>query len=197
MDPTAAVPLETSLTIMDLWLPTVLATVAVFFASSIAWMALPHHKADIKKLPDEAAVLEDVKKHAIPPGLYMWPNCADGAEMKAEDFKKRFNDGPWGMMTIPAGKPNFLRNLVLVGLSYLVISIFVAYLTSEARYAGQSFLEVFQVSGSAALLGYALGQIPGGVFLMRPLRFFITDFIDCVVFALITGAIFAAMWPAS
>ena len=38
-----------------LWLPIVLSGVALFFASFLAWMVLPHHKGDFIKLPDEGA----------------------------------------------------------------------------------------------------------------------------------------------
>ena len=34
--------------LVDLWMPIVVSAVVVFFASSLAWMVLPHHKADVK-----------------------------------------------------------------------------------------------------------------------------------------------------
>ncbi|MEO1513236.1 MAG: hypothetical protein AAFU70_14280, partial [Planctomycetota bacterium] len=34
--------------ILELWIPIVLATIAVFIASSLLWMVSPHHKADVK-----------------------------------------------------------------------------------------------------------------------------------------------------
>ena len=39
-------------TLIDLWLPILVAAVIVWFASALIWMAMPHHKKDIKKLPD-------------------------------------------------------------------------------------------------------------------------------------------------
>ena len=41
-----------------LWLPILLSAVIVFVASSIIHMALPIHKSDYRKLPDEAKVLD-------------------------------------------------------------------------------------------------------------------------------------------
>ncbi len=40
-----------------LWLPILLSAVIVFVASSIMHMALPYHRNDYKKLPDEDKVL--------------------------------------------------------------------------------------------------------------------------------------------
>ena len=62
----------------QLWLPIVLSAVFVFLASSIIWMALPYHKADIKVLPDEKALTEPLAKLNLPPGTYMWLNCGSG-----------------------------------------------------------------------------------------------------------------------
>ena len=40
-----------TVSILELWLPIVLSVVVVYVASSIVWMALPHHKSDWGKLP--------------------------------------------------------------------------------------------------------------------------------------------------
>ena len=44
-------------TIGALWLPILLSAIAVWVASAIIWMAMPHHKSDFRKLPDEDAAL--------------------------------------------------------------------------------------------------------------------------------------------
>ncbi len=41
--------------LVQFWLPILASAVVVFLASSIAWMVLPHHKKDVKTLPDEKA----------------------------------------------------------------------------------------------------------------------------------------------
>lgn len=40
------------ITVFSLWLTIVLSAVAVFYASFVAWMILPHHKADWNGLPE-------------------------------------------------------------------------------------------------------------------------------------------------
>ena len=184
-------------TLADLWLPILVSSVVVFFASFIAWMVLPHHKPDVKKLPEETSFLEVFKSMHLAPGQYMWPNCADKAEMKSEEFKQRFNTGPWGSMIVPSGKPNFMRNLVLTLLFYVVVSTFTAYIASESRVAGAEYMTVFQIAGASAVGFYILGGIPHSIFFGRPLRTFITDTIDGVVYGLLTAGIFAWLWPAA
>jgi hypothetical protein len=56
-----------------LWLP-ILVSAVVFISSTPGWMALGRHNADIKKLPDESALLDLVRRLKIPPGTYMWPS---------------------------------------------------------------------------------------------------------------------------
>ena len=81
--------------LIPLWLPIIVATVVVFIASFLAWMVFPHHKKDIKTLPDEKSLTDDLKQLNLTPGTYMWPGCADG-NMKSEEFQARYQAGPWG-----------------------------------------------------------------------------------------------------
>ncbi len=191
MDPEIIV---TSVSLVELWLPILVSAVLVFIASSILWMVLPHHKADVKKLPDEGRLTSTLREMDLPPGVYMWPNCETHKEMGSEEFKRRFNEGPWGSITV-SGKPNFARNLALTFLSFLVVSLFVGYVLSEARAETAAYLEVFQVAGASAFLAYVLGGLPHAIFFARPARFIATEMIDGVVYALLTAGVFAWLWP--
>jgi hypothetical protein len=182
---------------MDLWLPVIVSALAVFVASFVVWTVLPHHKKDMKVLPDEKAWTECLSKLSIPPGIYMWPGCGSSEEMKSEEYKARYAAGPWGSVNIMRAKPNFGRNLVLVFLVYLVISIFVGYITGLARPAGAESLAVFRVAGAVAVLGYCAGALPGAIFMGKPGRFVLTDFLDSLAYGLLTGLIFGWLWPAA
>ena len=48
----------------SLWLPVLVAAAAVWIASAIVWMALPHHKKDFSKLPSEDGVAEALRNQA-------------------------------------------------------------------------------------------------------------------------------------
>ena len=61
------------LTLTDLWLPTIVSAAAVWIASAIAWMAMPHHKGDFKALPNENALMDAVRAQNVAPGVYGFP----------------------------------------------------------------------------------------------------------------------------
>ena len=185
------------MSISQLWLPILVSSVLVFIASSLAWMVLPHHKKDIKVLPDEKAWMEHVAKTSLAPGMYMWPNAATPEEMKSEEFKARYEAGPWGTVTIGTGQPNFGRNLLFVFLVYAGISVLVAYVTGRAHGAGANFATILPVATAAAILGYCAGSIPGAIFMAKPARFVMTDFADALAYAVLTGIIFSALWPSA
>lgn len=52
--------------------PILVAAGLVFLVSSIVWMVLPHHKSDLKGLPDEDAVLAALG--TVAPGAYDFPH---------------------------------------------------------------------------------------------------------------------------
>ena len=160
-------------------------------------MALPYHKADIKVLPDEKALTEQLGNLNISPGTYMWPNCGSGESQNSPEFKARMDAGPWGSINILGCKPNFGANLGLVFLFYLVVGVCVAYITSQSQAAGAECASVFQIACATAILAYCAGGIPGAFFMGKPKRFMFTDFIDGVVYGLITAATFAWLWPAA
>ena len=55
----------------------------------------------------------------------------------------------------------------------------------------------FDVAGAAGVLAYCAGSIPGALFFGKPGRFILTDFIDGVLYGLLTGVVFAWLWPAA
>lgn len=182
-------------TLIDLWLPVLLASIAVFVASAVIWMLLPHHKADIRFMPNEDAFTGAIGPLNIQPGLYMYPNCQDPKDFKSEDFKKRFEQGPWGVITVFPKQPSFAMNLLRTYLSYLAITAVIAYIASLGLGRDAAYMQVFQISASAGILGYCMGGLANDFFLGKPTRFIITSFIDGIFFALITAGIFASMWP--
>ena len=159
--------------IMMLWIPVLAAAGSVFLLSFLFWMVLPHHRQDIKALPNEKPIVDAVRSLAVPPGLYMWPNCEDPADYQSEAFIARYREGPWGTITIRPSKPNFRNNLLINFVVYLAVAIC-----------------------CGVLLAYGLGPICGATFLGKPVRFMVTDFADGVLMAATNGVVFAALWPA-
>ncbi|HEX7155628.1 MAG TPA: hypothetical protein VF229_00340, partial [Burkholderiaceae bacterium] len=86
-----------------LWLPLLLSAVLVFIASSVIHMALPWHRKDYSRLPDEDRFAAAVRPLAIPPGDYVAPRPADMKEMKTPAFAEKIKSGPVIVMTV---RPN-------------------------------------------------------------------------------------------
>lgn len=181
--------------LLDLWLPIVLASVAVFFASFVLNTILPHHKSDWNQLPNEKAFLQTVRDANLKPGRYMFPWCADFKELKDPEKRKIYEAGPHGILNLWPGMPNMGRNLVLTFLFFVVVSIFIAYITGEARAYGAGFGPVFQIAATTGVMSYCFAFIPNDIWFAKPPRAIAMDVIDGIIYALITGAIFAALWP--
>ena len=183
--------------ITDLWLPILIATIATFFLSFLTWAVLPHHKGDVKFTPEQDKIMDLVRASNLEPGVYMFPNCAERKDYQQPENIEKFNAGPWGTLSVWSGKPNMGRNMALTVLYFFLVSLLVAYLTSQARAPGSDFLAIFQIASTGAILAHVLGGAPNGIWFGKRLRFFLTDAIDGLIYALATGAIFALMWPAA
>src|SRR3954464_7601556 len=83
-----------------LWLPIVLSSVLVFVVSSVIHMALPWHKSDYPRVPDEDRLREALRPLAIPPGDYMIPRPTSMAEMKSPAFAEKMVAGPVMVVTV-------------------------------------------------------------------------------------------------
>lgn len=180
----------------DLWLPILASAAAVWIASAVIWMVLPHHRKDYKSLPDESGFTAFLKVAALPPGMYAFPHCGDRAKSKDPEFEKRWKEGPTGFVSIwpPMNMP---RNMILTFLVYLVVSVLIAYLGAAAGIErGAPFAKVLQVLGTAGVLAYCFAFIPNGIWLGQSARALVMNIIDGIIFGLATGAVFAALWPA-
>jgi hypothetical protein len=176
----------------QLWLPIVASAAAVWIVSALAWMALPHHKKDHDALPDEKGFQDYLKSAGIGPGVYGFP---DFKNCKGEEAKAKWASGaPMGLLTV-WGRISMGRNMLLTFLVYLVVSVFIAYLGAAALSRGDSCRHVFRVLGTAGILAYSFAFLPNGIwFGMKP-RTMVLNVIDGIVYGLVTGAIFAWLWP--
>jgi hypothetical protein len=182
--------------IPELWLPILVATVLVFVASNIVWMVLPHHKSDAKQLPDEAGALEALGKQGLKPGLYRFPWANSMAEMKDPAFVEKLNKGPVGLLTVlPSGPFNMGRSLGLWTGYLVLISIFVAYVAGRVLGPGSSYLEVFRVAGTVAFLGYSGSHLPDAIWWGKPLKVAMKEIVDGLAYGLLTAGAFGWLWP--
>ena len=183
-------------TLSSLWLPILLSAVFVFIASAILLMVIQMHSRDYSAVPDEEALRDAMRNQNISPGMYTFPHCTSMKEMGSDEFMEKMNRGPNGFMTIlPDGPVAMGRNLALWFLFSILISVFVAYISTMTVEAGASFKEVFRIASTVALLGYAISKIDDSIWKAADWSVTLRFFIDGVLYSLGTAAIFAWLWP--
>ena len=106
---------------LDLWLPILMSGVAVFILSFLVWTALPHHKSDFKKLPDEDGTISAMRGRPPEPCAYMFPHAWTHAEVQNPEIAQKLTQGPVGFITIvPSGIPTVGK----IGKKFGQISVF-------------------------------------------------------------------------
>jgi hypothetical protein len=179
-----------------LGLPILLSSVFVFLASAVLHMALPWHHQDYKKVPREEELMDALRPLAIPPGDYMVPGCAQPKEMRTPEYQARIARGPVMIATVlPNGMWTVGRSLALWYLYVLVISFFAGYLSFHALPAGAVARHVVRFAGLAAFLGYAPALWQMSIWYRRSWVTTLKVTIDGAVFAAVTAATFAWLWP--
>jgi len=182
--------------LMALWIPIVLSAVIVFIASSVMHTVLKYHHSEIRKLNDEAKVMEALRGAGAQRGIYVFPYCLGGKEMKNPEMIEKYKQGPVGMLTVfPSGQPA-MGKFLGQWLGYcLLVSFFVAYLTGHTVAAGTPYLAVFRVAGTAGFMAYGLGQISNGIWKGQPWSGTIKEVVDGLVYGLLTAGTFGWLWP--
>jgi|SRR5579863_1714570 len=179
-----------------LWMPILLSSVIVFIASSIIHMALPWHKSDYPKVPNEDKVLEALRPLAIPPGDYMIPRPSSSQEMRTPEFADKMKKGPVMVVTVmPNGSTSMGRNLILWFIYCAVVGVFAAYIAGRALPAGATYLNVFRFVGTAAFMGYSVALWQMSVWYRRAWTTTIKATVDGLIYALLTGGAFGWLWP--
>jgi len=180
----------------QLWLPIVLAAVAVFVASAVIHMVLKYHNSDYRPFPNEDEVAAAIRKGNPAPGQYAIPYCADMKDMEKPEIKAKYASGPVGLFL--ARKPGPINMGPYLGQWFvlnLVIAFFCAYLASRTLPAGMEYLSVFRVTGTVAFVAYAAGGWASGIWMGLPWSSVIKATFDGLIYALVTGGVFGWRWP--
>ena len=185
------------ISLVQLWLPILLSAVGVFIASSVLHMLLKFwHTPDYKGFPNEEDVRAAVRNGAPAPGIYMLPFCSM-ENMNTPETKQKLAEGPVGMMFLRAnGSGNMGVTLVQWFVFTLVVSLFAAYVAAATLAAGTPDMQVFRVVGTITFMAYAFGAVPYGIWWGQPWTSLAKDIVDGLIYGLITGAVFAWLWPA-
>jgi len=185
--------------IFALWLPILLSAVAVFIASSIVHMVLPHHRTDWKKIPDEDGFMNAMRGFDLAPGDYSVP-CAEGdpSVMKSDAFIAKATEGPLVVMTVmPKGAFTDMmgRTMGVWFFFCVVVSLLVAYVTELAMVAGADYMQVFRFTGTVAFGFYALGQWPRTIWYKASAGTSLKSTLDSFLYGLMTAGVFGWLWP--
>ncbi len=180
----------------ELWLPIVVSAVFVFIVSSVIHMALPIHKNDTKKINNEEAVLEALRANHVEPGNYVFPRCENMKDLGTPEMVEKMKTGPVGWLTVlPPGGFAIGKSLVWWFVYSLIVGVLVAYVGWHGLEPGAGYRPVFQLTGTAAILGYALGVMNDSIW--KGVRWSTTGkfMIDGAVYALVTAGTFGWLWP--
>jgi hypothetical protein len=182
--------------VMSLWVPILLSAVIVFLASSLLHMVLPIHKNDLKRFPNEEAMLDAFRRLNVPPGDYGAPLASSMSAMKEPAFVEKLKKGPLVFATISAGgSASMGKPLTLWFLYSVVVSIFAAYIAGRALGPGAHYLQVFRFAGCTAFLAYSMSFPQQSIWFRKNWVTTTKSMIDGLIYGLLTAGTFGWLWP--
>jgi hypothetical protein len=182
--------------LLALWLPILLSAVIVFIASAIIHMLLPWHRNDYRAVTNEAQVSAALRPFAIAPGDYMIPRPASTADMKSPEFAERVRQGPNLVVTVLPNTPwSMGRNLGLWFVYCLVVSFLAACIAGLAVAPNSDYHAVFHFIAITAFIGYSVALWQMSIWWRRSWMTTFKATIDGIIYALLTAATFAWLWP--
>jgi hypothetical protein len=182
--------------IFSLWLPILLSSVFVFILSSLVHMVFGYHANDHRKLPDEDAFADALRKLNIPPGAYVLPRASTTKEMSSPEYQEKIKKGPGALLTIWGGASPSMAPYLLQWFVYsVVIGVFAAYVAGRALGPGSHYLAVFRFVGVTAFACYAVGGWSESIWYKRSWMTTFKNTFDGLLFALVTAGTFGWLWP--
>jgi len=177
------------MSILDLWLPITVATLACFFMSSAIWVLLKWHNSDYTKTEREEDVRAALK--GAKPGYYVLPFCIDYADMAKPEVQKKMTDGPIAYINVaPNGMPSMGPKMISMALYFLLVSVICAYMVTRTMAPDADYLAIFRIAGTVAFIANGLAVIPESIWFARPWSMTAKNLMDALIYALITGGIF-------
>ncbi len=184
------------LSLAELWLPILLSAAFVFIVSSIIHVVIPIHRGDFKKMPGEEKVLEEMRTQGLQPGSYMFPCAGSMKDMCSPEMIEKCKLGPVGFLTVtPSGPPGMAKSLVQWFVYSILVGVFVAYLAKLGLERGAEYMLVFRMTGTIAILGYAMGELTDSIWKGRSWIITLKFVFDGIIYGLVTAGTFGWLWP--
>lgn len=182
--------------ITALWLPILVSAVFVFVLSSLVHMVFKYHASDYRKLPDEDAIAEALRKFTIPDGTYQIPRAGSMEELRSPAHMEKVKKGPNAMMTFwSGGSMGMTGELVQWFVYSVLIGILTAYIAGRALGPGAHYLAVFRFAGATAFIAYAVAGWQESIWFKRPWSTTLKNTFDGLLYALVTAGTFGWLWP--
>jgi hypothetical protein len=185
------------LMLAQLWLPIVVAAIAVFVVSSILHMALRFwHGPDCRGFSNEAEVGAAIRNGNNGAGMYMIPYCTPEM-MKDPSTAEKMKQGPVGVVYLR--QPGMMNLGAYLGSWFafcLLTSFLCAVLAAHTIPAGADHQHVLHVIAFVAAMAYGLAPIPNAIWWGQPWPATIKHVIDGVIYGGVTGLAFCWLWPA-
>jgi hypothetical protein len=182
--------------VLSLLIPIALSAVLVFIASCIIHMALSFwHRNDLKKLPNEDAVLTALRAFNLQAGEYGVPKPGTMKDIKNPEFQAKWDAGPVFFLTVRPSNFNMGMMMFLWFLYSLVVSLFAGYIAGVAFGPGTEYLRIMQVAGCVAFIGYAMGAPQQSIWWGQSWSRTVRNMLDGLLYGLLTGGTFGWLWP--
>ena len=182
--------------ILSLWLPILVSALLVFVVSAVIHMLLKYHTYDYRKIPNEDAFLDALRRLQIPSGEYSFPRAATREEMKVPAYQEKMKAGPLGILsTMPGGRPAMAGYFVQWFVYCLIVGIFSAYIAGRALGPGAPYLAVFRFAGATAFTCYVIALWQNSIWFMKPWATTLRFSLDGLIYALLTAGVFGWLWP--
>lgn len=179
--------------LVDFWLPIFATTTALWISSTVAWMLLPHHFGDRRKIQCEDELMKFVGDKNIAAGNYMFPYPEKASDMNKPEHMERYQKGPRGTLNV-YDEASMPANIGLTILYFAVTVTTIAYITNltcQPSDTSTNFMRVFRVAGTIGILTYASNSVLNRIWFRQRVW---TDIVDGIAYGLLVGVIFASLW---
>jgi len=159
-------------------------------------MFLGYHANDLRKLPDEDATADALRKLNIPAGQYIIPHAGSMQAMNSPEYQERLKKGPGAILTIwPGGKNSMTPFLIQWFIYSLVVGVVGAYVAGRALEAGAHYLAVFRFVGVTTFACYAVAGWQESIWYRRSWSVTLKNTLDGPIYASLTAGTFGWLWP--
>ncbi len=143
--------------------------------------------------------MDALRHFKIPSGDYVVPHAGSMKAMNSPEYKAKLEKGPLAFMTVlKDGAHGAMGAQLGMWFCYSVlISIFTAYVTGRTLGASPEFITIFRFGGAIAFMGYSMALLQNSIWYKRKWSSTFKSMFDGLIYALVTAATFAWLWPAA